>query len=72
VTLRELARAEASAYIIPMAQTASIAPNKTANRLVLGVAIALGAAFAGAAMLWIHYGTAVFLEMIVAGIAMCF
>ena len=55
-----------------MAQTASLAPNRTANRLLLGIAAALGLAFAGAAMLWVHYGTAVFFEMIAAGIAACF
>ena len=55
-----------------MAQTAIIAPNKTANRLLVGAAVVLGAAFAGAAMLWANYGTAVFFEMIAAGIAMCF
>jgi hypothetical protein len=56
-----------------MAHTAaSIGPNKTANRLVLAVAAALGVAVAAAAVLWVHYGTAVFFEMIAAGIAMCF
>lgn len=29
-------------------------------------------AFAGAAVLWVHYGTAVFFETIAAGIAACF
>ena len=33
-----------------------------------GVALLVGAALA----LWAHYGTAVFYEMIVAGIALCF
>lgn len=72
VTAPELAQAPASAYFTLMAQTASIAPNKMANRLLVGAAVVLGAAFAGAAMLWVHYGTAVFFEMIAAGIAMCF
>ncbi len=55
-----------------MAQTASLESSKAANRLLVGAAIVFGAAFAGAAMLWVHYGTAVFFEMIAAGIAMCF
>lgn len=29
-------------------------------------------AFGGAVVLWVHYGTAVFFETIVAGIAACF
>jgi hypothetical protein len=36
-------------------------------------AAALGAlAVAGALALWVHYGTAVFFEMIASGIAACF
>ena len=35
------------------------------------VAGAAGALIAGALTLWAYYGTAVFYEMIVAGIAMC-
>jgi hypothetical protein len=76
VTFANLARASGRAYVMrkdmTMAHTASLEPNKTANRLVLAVAAVLGVAVAGAAVLWVHYGTAVFFEMIVAGIAMCF
>ena len=44
-----------------------------ASRPVLFVgALALGALAAGTAALWAHYGTAVFYEMIVAGINACF
>jgi hypothetical protein len=40
--------------------------------IVLGAA-GLGAAVVlGAAVLWFHYGTAVFFEMIASGIAACF
>jgi hypothetical protein len=35
------------------------------------VAAAMGILVAGAVTLWAHYGTAVFYEMIVAGIAAC-
>jgi hypothetical protein len=39
----------------------------TAGSVVLVAAILLGAS-----VLWIHYGTAVFFEMITSGIAACF
>ena len=43
-----------------------------ATAIVLGAA-ALGAAvLLGALVLWFHYGTAVFFEMIASGIAACF
>jgi hypothetical protein len=35
------------------------------------IAAAAGILLAGTMMLWAHYGTAVFYEMIVAGIAAC-
>jgi len=31
-----------------------------------------GAVIAGTILLWVHYGTAVFFEMIIAGLAACF
>jgi hypothetical protein len=37
--------------------------------MVLGVAVAL--LIAAAVALWVHYGTAVFYEMIAAGVAWC-
>jgi len=43
------------------------APAIVAGAAVLGVAILLGAL-----VLWFHYGTAVFFEMIASGIAACF
>jgi len=36
------------------------------------VAAVVGLLLAGTVGLWAHYGTAVFYEMILAGIAMCF
>jgi hypothetical protein len=36
------------------------------------VAAVAGVLIAGTTVLWAHYGTAVFFEMIAAGIAMCF
>ncbi len=41
-------------------------------RPLAAVAGVVGALLAGALVLWAHYGTAVFFEMIAAGIAMCF
>jgi len=41
-------------------------------RSLLLVAAVLGMLLAGTAALWAHYGTAVFYEMIVAGLAACF
>ena len=47
-----------------------------ARRLARGIAVgaaALGSAILlGALALWFHYGTAVFFEMITAGISACF
>ena len=44
-----------------------LAPAMVVASVALGVAILLGAL-----VLWFHYGTAVFFEMIAAGIAACF
>ena len=41
-------------------------------RAVAWVAAGVGALAAVAVLLWIHYGSAVFFEMIAAGIASCF
>jgi hypothetical protein len=41
------------------------------SRPLIAAATVLGILVAAAAALWIHYGTAVFYEMIVAGIAAC-
>ena len=43
------------------------------RRLIVVAGAGLGAALlAGALVLWFHYGTAVFFEMIASGIAACF
>lgn len=41
-------------------------------RPLLIVAMAVALALAGTVALWAHYGTAVFYEMVLAGIAACF
>jgi hypothetical protein len=46
------------------------APRLPRALLVVGMAAVL--LVTGTMMLWVHYGTAVFYEMIVAGIAACF
>ena len=38
---------------------------------LIAVALAVALLFAGTMALWAHYGTAVFYEMIVAGLAAC-
>jgi hypothetical protein len=40
--------------------------------IIAGGAVLVAAILLGASVLWIHYGTAVFLEMITSGIAACF
>jgi hypothetical protein len=68
-------------YLNPMVQPIStqrgmIAPTRPQARVASAIvwgAAALGAvALLGATALWFHYGTAVFFEMIAAGISACF
>lgn len=40
--------------------------------VLIAVAIAAGIALAGAGVLWLHYGAAVFFQMLAAGFAACF
>jgi hypothetical protein len=40
--------------------------------IIAGSAVFVAATLVGASVLWIHYGTAVFFEMITSGIAACF
>jgi len=72
------------AYLTWMLQTAHQAPVKevaaparrplggAAFGIAVGGAVVAAALLLGAAVLWIHYGTAVFFEMIATGIAACF
>jgi hypothetical protein len=48
----------------------AVVPRRTLP--ILLVAGLLGVVFAGTAALWLHYGTAVFFEMIRAGLVACF
>jgi hypothetical protein len=40
--------------------------------IIVGSAVLAAAVLIGASVLWIHYGTAVFFEMVASGIAACF
>jgi hypothetical protein len=39
--------------------------------VVIGLAVVCAGLLVGASLLWVHYGTAVFFEMIASGIAAC-
>jgi hypothetical protein len=52
-----------------MPQTATATPH--VSRPLILIAAVVGIMLAGTMALWAHYGTAVFYEMIVAGIAAC-
>jgi hypothetical protein len=53
-----------------MSETSSAATFRLSPPLLI-VAAVVGILMAGTVALWAHYGTAVFYEMIVAGIAAC-
>jgi len=70
-----------SPYLNPMVQPTSTQPGlmaatrppgRVASMIVWGAATLGALAVLGAASLWFHYGTAVFFEMIAAGISACF
>ena len=52
---------------LPSARPRKLAPAIAVGGAALGAVILLGAL-----LLWLHYGTAVFFEMITSGIAACF
>jgi hypothetical protein len=82
--LAVLARAAGWPYLGGMLDTAqqgsiqeSAAPPRrpmggVAFGIIAGSAVLVAAILLGASVLWIHYGTAVFFEMITSGIAACF
>jgi hypothetical protein len=51
---------------------AALDPPRTASRSLLLVAAGAGMLVAATAALWVNYGTAVFFEVIAAGLAACF
>ena len=57
----------------PVSVQQDVRPSNRAASVILWSAAVLGTLIVlGAAALWMHYGTAVFFEMISAGIAACF
>ena len=62
-------------YCAAMNSTLSTPPSPaqghSSQRTRVIVAAVVGALLAGTAAMWVHFGTAVFYEMIVAGIATC-
>jgi hypothetical protein len=55
-----------------MAMADAHAATRPVSRPLLAIAGLFGVLFAAALLLWVHYGTAVFFDMIAAGIAACF
>jgi hypothetical protein len=55
----------------PMSDSTTALPTRSWRPLVI-VATASGLLLAGTVALWAHYGTAVFYEMIIAGLVACF
>ena len=53
-----------------MTESASAPAPRLSRPLLIGAA-GVGLLLAGTVALWAHYGTAVFYEMILAGIALC-
>jgi hypothetical protein len=55
-------------------QNATIGAHKLSgarSAVVVGLAVVCFTLLLGASLLWVHYGTAVFFEMIASGIAAC-
>jgi hypothetical protein len=75
-----LARLRNWLYLNPMVQpistpqglTAAQPQGRVASAIVWSAASLGAVALLGAAVLWFHYGTTVFFEMIAAGISACF
>ena len=57
----------------PVSTQQTLPPSgKLAPAILIGVAALCAMAVLGALALWVHYGTAVFFEMIASGISACF
>jgi len=55
-----------------MSDTSTPSPPLGSRLVLIGAAVVAAALVAGTVALWAHYGSAVFYEMILAGIAACF
>jgi len=60
------------AYLPVMSETLPNAASRRISWPLVAVGLAFGAMLAIACALWVHYGTAVFFEIMRAGIAACF
>lgn len=54
-----------------MSETSTGTSQPSRRSLTIGLTVAAGILIAGTVALWAHYGTAVFYEIILAGIALC-
>jgi hypothetical protein len=55
-----------------MPDVAADQPRLTSRPVTLALSLVIGALIAATLALWAHYGTAVFFEIVAAGIAACF
>jgi hypothetical protein len=55
-----------------MPDVAADQPRLTSRAVTLALALVVGVLIAATLGLWMHYGTAVFFEIVAAGIAACF
>jgi hypothetical protein len=60
------------AYLQGMSETVPAAAPRRVIWPLVAAAVVIGGLMAVAAALWLHYGTAVFFEIVRAGIAACF
>ena len=70
--LRRVAARRGRAYVSRMADTHTMPEGGAGFRPLLVAAAGVGVLLAGGMVMWEHNGSAVFLEMISAGIAACF
>jgi hypothetical protein len=56
----------------PISPPQVLSPRKASSAIAVAAAVLGAALVLGALALWFHYGTAVFFEMIAAGISACF
>jgi hypothetical protein len=56
----------------PISQQQVLSPRKAGSAIAVAAAVLGTVLVLGAVALWFHYGTAVFFEMIAAGISACF
>ena len=75
--LRLIVGARFPAYLMAMVEGSAMPDGVAAvrprlSRALLAAAAGFAVLLAGTIVLWVHYGTAVFYEMILAGIAACF